>query len=168
MKLYHGTTQTLGEKIIEERRIKHNVARIFQGSIATTNGYVYVTDLFSSAAFFGNRTAIMEEYREEYIYVFKFEVAEGEILPDLDEINPAINVTAKFYNIDRESITYQETLKYTNCASIARDIIFDNDGVQFIKLPSKLNYREEDSITSEAILNHKNPQYVEPNLYWSK
>lgn len=86
MELYHATTQSRGEKILNERCIKKNVPRYYSDSSngPTTQGFVYLANEITFSVYFANCHNISEG--NTTIYVFKIDIPNDILEPDEDEI----------------------------------------------------------------------------------
>ena len=105
MILYHGTTKSRGERIVKGGVISNEASLLYDeefgkgletGSIscsgimpttlATTKGYVYLTNSLFYAISYGNKNAIFMDEPEDYFYVFKVDVDENDLEADSDEV----------------------------------------------------------------------------------
>jgi hypothetical protein len=155
MILYHGTTENLGVKIIQDKEIKNQVKRIYNDDIATTDGLVYLSNLMSGAIDFGNRNAIQN--RENYIYIFECLIDEKELLPDYDEINPSINPSIELKDpFEVQKFDPPKSMEWFNSVTIARNLLLPEDVKRYKILPSTVNYIDNHrDITVSAIRSRK-------------
>lgn len=93
MLLYHGTSQSRGEQILNDGIIshlasleydcRHNHTLIYLGvDISTTAGYVYLTNNILLALYFGDCHA---KHRDDKVYIFAIDVPLKNVEPDYDE-----------------------------------------------------------------------------------
>lgn len=138
MRLYVGTNMERGLAIIKEGKIRCVVDRIHgdsYGDLATSDGFVYLTDKVPIAIYYGNKAQIGINPIAETgcFYIFEIEVDESQLLPDMDEINveskwvPSIDLNHKF--------TAMESLALTCTVAIARDLMVPEDIIRFAVLP---------------------------------
>ncbi|ARC67256.1 hypothetical protein B14_200045 (plasmid) [Bacillus licheniformis] len=153
MIVYHGTSEHRAKKILEDKTIKHEIDRVHHliEEMKTTDGYTYVSNMFSVAAYFGNLTTIVEDKESPYYYVFEIDISESELHPDWDETNPNINLqldTSRSY----ENLTVQESFDLFHSASINRDLQLGVDVKRYMKLPStSFTYKGDFHIRNHSI-----------------
>lgn len=137
MYLYHGTKESYGKQIIKQGIIKANIKRNyddnFAESIRTTDGFVYLSNNLSKAAYYGNKNcfifATQDKEIEEYYYIFRIQINEKELLPDKDEL--------RAYYLPEES---DLSTSLTNCMStvVNRDICLKDYNSHYVKIPSSM------------------------------
>ncbi|MBU8707955.1 hypothetical protein [Bacillus subtilis] len=136
MIVYHGTSEQRGQKILADKLIKHKVDRVHTlERTKTTDGYIYVSDKFSVSAYFGNLATIIEDTESPYFFIFEIEIHKNELLPDLDETNPKINLyldESKSY----ENLGAEQSFKLFHSASIKRNLKLGVEVKRYMKLPS--------------------------------
>lgn len=178
MILYHGTSMELGEKIIQEGKIRCQIARNYKDygkSIAgTTDGFVYLTKNLYTAYYYGNILLLeQDDLLKKYIYIFKIEMSDDTTLlePDFDEL---LQVEKIAYS---NNITWKKSLEICGCVRIRRDIIIT--GLEYIKLPATWNLLENEKDLeicrklSKMQVNYKNDckeveKEVEDRWIWEK
>ena len=87
MLLYHGTPKSKGNSIIKERKISKSAPALFDNMAFdfcnTTTGYIYLSDGFFTALHWGDIHAT--NMKEDGFYIFRVDIDEELLLPDLDE-----------------------------------------------------------------------------------
>lgn len=83
MKLFHGTSYKLGNKILEQGIIKKSQPAF---DIFTDSNYVYLTNRITVAMKYGRNKAIFTEPEETQFYLFEIELNRNLLLVDLDEV----------------------------------------------------------------------------------
>lgn len=144
MILFHGTSLENGEQIIKDGKIKCQIKRVHEGYKniipGTTDGYVYLTQNFYTAYYYGNIPLIsLEDMSKQYVYIFKIEIDDNSSLfePDLDELQ-TLNITYS------NNITWEESIEKCGCLRIKQDII--TKGLEYIKLPGTMNDCEGETL----------------------
>ena len=106
MLLYHGTTSERAYKIFMDGRISNNCKRFFtkeeNGNGYTTQGYVYLTNEITFAAYFANCHAFVDQSIE--LFIFRIDVPDELIEPDYDEMRyqDALGHNREQYSSDLE------------------------------------------------------------------
>ncbi|HDR6315605.1 TPA: hypothetical protein QCU53_002352 [Bacillus thuringiensis] len=83
MKLFHGTSYELGNKILKQGIIKKSQPAF---DIFTDSNYVYLTNRITVAMKYGRNKAIFKEPEETQFYLFEIELNKNLLLVDLDEV----------------------------------------------------------------------------------
>lgn len=83
IKLFHGTSNTLGNKILKCGLIKKNQPDF---EIHTDSNYVYLTNRITVAMNYGHKKSCFSIPPEKQFYLFEFELGEDLLLVDLDEV----------------------------------------------------------------------------------
>ncbi|MDA1662165.1 hypothetical protein PDK35_19700 [Bacillus cereus group sp. TH153LC] len=81
MKLFHGTSYKLGNKILEQGLIKKGQSAF---DIVTDSNYIYLTDRITVAMGYGRKKSL--HLQEKEFYLFELELKEDLLLVDLDEV----------------------------------------------------------------------------------
>ena len=88
MILYHGTTEMRAKQIFDERMICCHSERFFteesNGNGYSTDGYVYLTNEITFAAFFANSHSLVD--KSSKLYIFRMSIPKSELEPDYDEM----------------------------------------------------------------------------------
>lgn len=138
--LYHGTTLVNGIQIIKDGCIKANIARNYfdydEKIKDSTDGYVYLTTNLYTAYYYGNINILEKKDDEDkYVYIFKMEIDDCELLPDYDEI---ILKTRKRF----EKISFEESIRVCGCVRVKKDVKINK--AEYVILPGTNNRLEEE------------------------
>ncbi len=135
MILYHATPGVTGEKIINTRTIKNNCPRLWDGEvhhangkvedISTTDGYVYLSNKLSLAAFYGNVSRMNVNNCDDY-YIFRVNIPEELLKPDQDEL--------KINHGIEDILTARESLDACGCACVDFSIKADEYNIEYIHI----------------------------------
>ena len=146
MILYHATPGINGEKIIGTRIIKNNCPRTWNGDsyqsdgkvvdLSTTDGYVYLSNKLSLAAFYGNANRLNVGGDCNDYYIFRMNIPEDLLLPDKDELR----INRKRNDVE----TAKESLEICCCACVDFPLRADEFSIEYIHIDlydfsSKLN-----------------------------
>ncbi|MCY9763253.1 hypothetical protein M5X06_21975 [Paenibacillus alvei] len=162
MRLYIGTSEERGHSILVEGLIRCQVDRIYEeedfGEFETTDGYVYLTNDVTMAAYYGNKAQIISESAGAYLYLFEVEIDEGELLPDLDELKVEATFRPELHNKAADfSVAY--SINELASVRIDRDLSVDRDVVRYAKLPCTINFEDPMlEITKRCISSRKSRQ----------
>ena len=139
MVLYHATTETKGKKILEQGVIKINFPSSFKDipkeyyedpnqyiNLETEKGFVYLSNRISVAHDIIKSTVTDED---NYIYVFKLDIPDTELLPDLQQ--------AKI--MGSKSVDTYEILKECFSTRLNFDVNLKKYQGEFTKIPSIWN-----------------------------
>ena len=144
MILYHATRKSLGDKILNEGIIKCNVQREYTSKfsvnldgkvakVASTNGYIYLSNSPITAITFANANAV--RFNENKICLFELEMDENLLEPDQDQLS----IEAVLRNCTfQKNITALECLQECYCASCPSDLELKNHKTRYLVLPSTL------------------------------
>lgn len=139
MILYHGTSEVFGRKILCDEKILSNTTRNYsetlqlnntQIDITTTNGYVYLTSSFIRAYNYGNRASLIHN-RQPHIYIFKLQVNDELLLPDLDERR----LHSEDFNEQNVSYNVQKSLEIYKGVCVADNLDLRDTLIEYTKLP---------------------------------
>lgn len=136
MIVYHGTTEASGSQIMKDGIIKNDIKRRYGQSfgLPTTNGYVYITNNFVNAVYYGNKNAYFD--KQDNLIVFKFQIDENILEADNDEIEYTLKPFGNDNVIkDKNNPTVEESLKHTMSARIPNNIYLVNN-VEYAVIPS--------------------------------
>ena len=130
MVLYHGSPESRAKKIIEKGEISNWCERIWKGNldgkdIGTTDGYIYLSDKFSKAAFYGNASKVCCD--EDSFYVFRINMDISELKQDADELR--INC-----NINNASYSAKESLDICHCVSVGHCINKKEYSIEYMRI----------------------------------
>lgn len=172
MILFHGTPESRGVKIIEEGIISNKAKRIYDQthedmlkecivscsgvaptSLASTIGYVYLTNSLFYAMYYGNKNAVLNE--ENYFYVFKTDIEEENLEADLDEVRMVLMDDPKKYT------SAIDTLKACKSARYGHQI----EQFQYCKFPTTTNFEDELSNTVLEVVREFNNEFNHSNPY---
>lgn len=135
MKLYHGTSSTYGQQILQEGQINittdSNTHYDTNSSILnTTRGYVYLTDSLKKAYKFGvssctNFNRKNHTIHDLKVYVFEIEVDSSLLSIDKDECR----IQREFWNkeIFCNECSIENCLKNTNCIKCNKSLILGKE-----------------------------------------
>lgn len=164
MILYHGTPQKNALSIIEAGEIRNRCNRIWDSeysvidgnalSLKTSDGYVYLTDKFSMAAFYGNAARIKSAEEHDSYYVFKVDIPEDELLQDADELR--MN-----WKIDNPNMSAKESLEKCHCVTVGHSINKNNYKIEYIEIPIR-NIDHELIYLVRQICEYKNDMEEDP------
>ena len=170
MVLFHGTPKSRGSIIVREKIISCNAKLMHEDkceeilktvefssnlikpeTLATTPGYVYLTDSMFLAAYYGNKNAI--RCNEDYFFLFKVELSEDVLEPDEDEIRMVLWEDPKQYPNAMDSLRVCHSVRYSN------DII----SFVYCVLPTTKNFSEP---LSNLVMNmiYQRPSLKEANM----
>lgn len=143
MRLYLGTNEERGTKIIEEGLIRCNVDRLYNTTnisedLATTDGFVYLTDLLPVAIYYGNKAQILWNRQVGQYYVFEVEISDTELLPDKDEIQVESG-WRKEVLLDDGKYTAAYSLQQVHSVTVGRDLRLPGDVTRYAILPDARN-----------------------------
>ena len=134
MILYHGTIMDKAKEILDSKRLKCNIKRDFEETLyfsGTTDGYVYLTNQFHTAYYYGNIKTI-DDCNDKYVCIFKMDIPENVLQADLDELK--VKTRKEFDNATTASFSLNEC----GCVRCPEDICII--GSQYIIIPSTFNY----------------------------
>ncbi|MCI6031219.1 MAG: hypothetical protein SOY68_11490 [Fusobacterium varium] len=155
MILYHGTGETLGKTILKTGFISKDVKSNFSNfsicnnrkiiNLQTESGYIYLTNYLSKAYYYANAGSKNED---EHIYIFKCNIPEKLLLPDLDEIRICYNSQEEEF----KELNSVELLNKIKSTRIIKNIDFENYDVELLIIPCHLNLcmKKEGYLTSET------------------
>ena len=130
MLLYHGTTGKRAEYIFADKAISNNCERFFteeeNGSGYTTQGYVYLTNEITFAAYFANSHTFMDQSKE--LFIFRVDVPDELIEPDYDEMRYQ---DPTGYDRERYSSDLECSLAEFKTCRIPISIEFDSFAVEY-------------------------------------
>lgn len=152
MIVYHGTTEKLGKQILKDGMIKKDIKRRYTNScdMPTTNKYVYVTNDFTNAVYYGNKNAVFD--KEKKLMVFKFNFEESMMEPDIDEINYTLVPFGNTRGItDINNPTLEESLKTTMAARIAHNIELKKYKVEYAIIESSFGNEPNNFKTHDLV-----------------
>lgn len=137
MILYHGTPEINALKIIEKGSLLNKCNRLWNSemplpdgnkkSFKTTDGYLYLTDKFSMAAFYGNSNRLNCEVDQSSYYVFRMEIPDNELEQDADELR--MN-----WEIVNPNLTAMDSLEKCHCVSVSHPIDKEHYDIDYIKV----------------------------------
>lgn len=149
MELFHGTSKSRGDIIVEEGKISCHAKLMYEDggedvlqsaefsnglikptTLATTPGYIYLTNSIFKAAYYGNINAVSGN--EDSFYLFKVELPETLLEPDEDEIRMALCQDPGQYPRAIDSLSACHSARYN------RDIIT----FEYCVLPSTTNFSD--------------------------
>ena len=86
MMLYHGTTKTRGEIILQDRLLRKTVDRYYSedSNGPTTQNYIYLTNEITFSVYFANCHNLSEN--NSSIMIFRIDIPESLLEPDEDEL----------------------------------------------------------------------------------
>lgn len=85
MTFYHATTQSRGQQIIKTGRISRDAPPAVTWMLATTPGWVYLSDHIDHAIHWGNKVSILTK-ETEIFYIFKISLPLSQCHPDVDNL----------------------------------------------------------------------------------
>ncbi|MDR7856069.1 hypothetical protein [Tissierella sp.] len=140
MILYHGTSEKRGLEILKGLNISRYADKVYDSEhmFPTTEGYVYLTNDFVRAVYYGNKTAVLTDETERLI-VFCIDIGESKLEPDYDEIEYVLKhwgETDGFKDIDNPSL--EESLKLTLSCRVRGDINFKDYNINYCTINSAL------------------------------
>ena len=136
MILYHATPGINGEKIIDTRIIKNNCPRLWNGEahhsdgnvvdLSSSDGYVYLSNKLSLAAFYGNANRLNVDGDCNDYYIFRINIPDDRLLPDEDELR---------INWGRSNVeTAKESLAICCCACVDFLLKADEYNIEYIHI----------------------------------
>lgn len=163
MILFHGTPASKAHKILNDGLISNQaeanynencIAQITKCqekqdvSLATTRGYVYLTNWLFKAVYYGNLYACTGN--EKDFYIFMVDIDENRLLPDLDEpqLQSCIWTTIKKENVC-DYTSYKDTLEEFRSVRYADSI----SKFKYCTLPSAMNTSDENSQLIKSIVD---------------
>lgn len=152
MILYHGTTEKIGKEILRSGVIKKNISRRYldNSGVATTDGYVYMTNDFTYAVYYGNKNAVLD--KENNLIIFKVEINDNLLEPDKDEIEYTLKVFGKVEGFeDINNPTLEESLKNTKAARVPMDIELDKYAAEYAVIESSIGPTDNSSKTLDLV-----------------
>lgn len=161
--LYHGSPQGRALEIIKNgvllatncKRIWDNrYTNIAGKNLKTTDGYVYLTDKLSKAAYYGKVATICEEAGDISYFIFRVKIPKKLLLPDLDEL--AMN-----YDIYDESFSAEDSLE--KCHSVRTDfsIKTTNYEIEYIEIKTR-NGNEKILSLMKELSFYRTENYEDP------
>lgn len=163
MVLFHGTPASRAHKILNDGLISNQakgyynencIAQIIKHhekkyvSLATTPGYVYLTDWLFKAVYYGNLYACMNN--EKDFYIFMVDIDENNLLPDLDEPQLQSCIwTATKKKYVRDYTSYKDTLEEFRSVRYADSI----SKFKYCTLPSAMNILDGNSQLINSIVD---------------
>lgn len=170
MIVYHGTTKSSALKIIKDGEIKNRCERVWdfeavlasgeKKSIKTTDGFVYLSDKFSLAAFYGNSARIRLNNGEQSYFVFRVDIPENELRQDADELT--MN-----HEIINPHMTAQESLDICHCVTVDYSINKNVYSIEYMEVSIEDCDSEVFGVVME-LLRHKNDMQEDPMELISK
>jgi hypothetical protein len=145
MIFYHGTTETAGVSILNDKCIKTT------GSVgvpvkydlrvgASQHGYVYLTNKLYVAVYHAKTLAPLSST----LYVFKMDVQPDELLPDTHEIQIMLGESFD----ENHSYSLDESLAIAESAKVSRNLHFGTDIIAYTTYP----LRSQDPLLKEVTL----------------
>jgi len=140
LRLFLGTNEERGKKIIEEGLIRCDVDRLYNSTnigehYATTDGFVYLTDLLPVAIYYANKAQIFARLPPGYYYIFEVEISDTELLPDMDEIRIQSAAWNKDILRDDGNYTAAYSLQQIHSVAVGRDLSLPGDVIRYAILP---------------------------------
>lgn len=139
MILYHATTETKGKIILEEGYIKINLSSSFKDipkecyrnseqyvNLESEKGFVYLSNRISVAHDIVKSTVTD---KDNYIYIFKLNIPENELLPDFDQAQIS----------KCKAVDVMEILRECFSTRVNFNINLKKYNGEFTKIPSILN-----------------------------
>lgn len=135
MILYHRTSFTRGIKILNDGKILTKAERVYDETyiLQTSKGFIYLSDDLAIAMYYANKTSFIDN--DEYMYVFKCEINDNLLLPDLDEIKYTKEMFGHKITDEIKNNAF-EVLKLTNSTRVNFDIDLKENNVSYTIIPS--------------------------------
>ena len=102
-------------------------------NLNTTDGYVYLTPDIDLAYYYGNINLIQSNTSDnmKYVYIFKVDVDETKLKPDMD------NLRINHIENQKDIITREESIKFCRTVAVSEDVNIKD--MEYIKLPGTMN-----------------------------
>lgn len=174
MILYHGTTKSRGEQIVKDGVISNEASLVYDeefgkgletGSIscsgimpttlATTKGYVYLTNSLFYAISYGNKNAIFMDEPEDYFYVFKVDVDENDLEADSDEVAMVLMKDPKDFPTAKDTLNACMSARYGKS-------IYD---FQYCIFPTTLDCDDENSKIIREVTEERDNEFKFMNQF---
>ena len=130
MTLFHATTQSRGQQIIESGAISRLAPPAVEWGLQTSPGWVYLSDHIDHAIHWGNKVSIVNK-ENALFYIFKCNIPLSQCQPDID------NLIYEAWMLPDEAaeVDLVSCLEKCHSCRTANDLIISDHIVAFCTLP---------------------------------
>lgn len=153
MKLYHGTSSIAAELIESCGYIAKDVERTYglDSTLATTDGYVYLTNHPGYAAYMANKEAMFK--KADFFVVYEVEVDDKLLKADVDELRYVCDLSEN----DAVNCTLSDSLKLSKSCCIPQNLHIGKEVVRKVTMPFSGSYKQPLSSDSKEVICLRRP-----------
>ena len=148
MKLYHGTSSHAAALIESCGYIAKNIDRTYgnDSALATTDGYIYLTNHPGYAAYMANKEAMFK--KADNFVVYEIEVEDSLLEPDMDELI----YVSQLSETEAKKCTLIQSLSLSRSCRAPHDLYIGKEVIRKVAMPSSFNKVASDLMPSKNVI----------------
>lgn len=143
MKLYHGTSSLSAALIESCGYLAKNIDRTYgsDSALATTDGYIYLTNHPGYAAYMANKEAMFK--KADSFVIYEVEVEDNMLEPDIDELIYVCQLS----ETEAKKCTLTQSLSLSQSCRVPHNLYIGKEVSRKVTMPSS-SYKAKQDLTS--------------------